>query len=84
MVSPRPTIMDVARTADAHDARRKLIVLTDDGVDLLRRSAEIFDALRASWVRTLGAERVRAMEADLRTVVGAHAYRLDAASWFGS
>ncbi|UYM03709.1 MarR family winged helix-turn-helix transcriptional regulator [Solicola gregarius] len=74
----------VARTADEHDARRKLVVLTDDGIDVLRRSAEIFDELRASWVRTLGAERLRAMETDLRTVVGAHAYRLDAQAWFGA
>lgn len=73
----------VARTADEHDARRKLVVLTDDGLDMLRRSAEIFDRLRDRWARTIGARRLAAVEDDLRKVVGAHAYRLDAQAWFG-
>lgn len=72
----------VARTADGHDARRKLVVLTDDGIDMLRRSAEIFDALRAQWAEAIGPDRLRALEADLRSVAGAHAYGLDAQSWF--
>lgn len=74
----------VARSVDEQDARRKLVVLTDAGIDMLRRSAEIFDALRTRWARTIGAERLRALEADLSKVVGAHAYRLDAQAWFGT
>ncbi|UPK75851.1 MarR family winged helix-turn-helix transcriptional regulator [Nocardioidaceae bacterium SCSIO 66511] len=74
----------VTRTADEHDARRKVVVLTDAGIDVLRRSAAIFDDLRARWVRTLGEGRVDALEADLRKVVGPHAYRLDAPAWFGA
>lgn len=74
----------VARTADEHDGRRKLVVLTESGIDMLGRSAEIFDELRARWERTLGAERLTALEDDLAKVVGAHAYRLDAQAWFGT
>lgn len=74
----------VARSADAQDARRKLVVLTPQGIDALRLSAEIFDVLRARWVRTIGEQRLRALEADLSKVVGAHAYRLDAQAWFGA
>ena len=74
----------VARSTDRRDARRKIVVLTDDGLDLLRRSAEIFEALQERWARTLGQKRLSALESDLRKVVGAHAYRLDAQAWFGS
>lgn len=43
----------------------------------------IFEELRAEWVRTLGVERVRAIEADLRVVVPADGFRVDVAGWFG-
>ena len=69
------------RADDPADARRKIVRLTAHGVDALRKSAEIFDDLRAEWVRTVGAERIGALEADLRRVVGPTAYRLDAAGW---
>lgn len=72
------------RTVDEHDGRRKVVVLTEPGLDMLRRSAEIFESLRARWARTVGPDRQRALEADLRKVVGAHAYRLDAQAWFGA
>ncbi|MDX3194620.1 MarR family winged helix-turn-helix transcriptional regulator [Streptomyces sp. MN03-5084-2B] len=69
------------RADDPADARRKIVRLTAHGVDALRQSAEIFDELRADWVRTVGAERIAALENDLRAVVGPAAYRLDAAGW---
>jgi DNA-binding MarR family transcriptional regulator len=71
------------RTADTGDARRKLVRLTPRGYDALARSAVVFEQLRAEWTEQLGADRVRALEAALRTVVPATAVRLDAASWFG-
>ncbi|HEY2063964.1 MAG TPA: MarR family transcriptional regulator [Amycolatopsis sp.] len=71
------------RADDPADARRKLVRLTPRGIDSLRRSAVIFEELRAEWVRTLGAERVRAIEADLRVVVPADGFRVDVAGWFG-
>ncbi|MBE8523801.1 winged helix-turn-helix transcriptional regulator [Amycolatopsis sp. H6(2020)] len=72
------------RADDPADARRKIVRLTAHGVDALRKSAEIFDELRADWVRVVGAERIAALENDLRAVVGPAAYRLDAAGWLSS
>ncbi|MGK3209100.1 MarR family winged helix-turn-helix transcriptional regulator [Amycolatopsis sp. MEPSY49] len=72
------------RADDPDDARRKIVRLTAHGVDALTKSAEIFDDLRSDWARAVGAERISALEADLRKVVGPAAYRLDAAGWFSS
>lgn len=74
----------VTRAGDDRDARRKLIRLTGRGADLLARSAAIFDDLRAQWVRTLGAARVRDLESALRTVTPAGIWRLDTPAWFTS
>jgi DNA-binding MarR family transcriptional regulator len=72
------------RSADAADARRKLVRLTPRGYDALARSATVFEQLRAEWAERLGVDGVRSMESALRTVVPPTAIRLDAASWFGS
>ncbi len=74
----------VERAADPRDARRKIVRLTPRGVDMLTRSARIFDDLRARWARILGADRLRALEADLRTVTSAEPFRLDVPGWFGT
>jgi DNA-binding MarR family transcriptional regulator len=71
------------RTDDPADARRKVVRLTDLGYDLLARSAAIFDRLRNEWATTLGPERVREMEADLRRVSPRDSFGLDAAGWLG-
>ncbi|MFJ3280961.1 MarR family transcriptional regulator [Streptomyces halstedii] len=72
----------VERVDDPEDGRRKLARLTARGTDVLVGSAEGFDRLRAEWVRILGAQRVAALEADLRTMAPAGAFRLDAEGWF--
>ncbi|APY90971.1 MarR family transcriptional regulator [Streptomyces alfalfae] len=71
------------RADDPADARRKLIRLTPHGIDALRRSAAVFDELRAEWAATAGADRLRDLEATLRAVVPPHSFRLDAAGWLG-
>jgi DNA-binding MarR family transcriptional regulator len=71
------------RVDDPLDARRKLVHLTPHGIDALERSAEIFDRLRADWAKSLGVNRLRELENDLRTVVPADGFRLDVAGWFG-
>jgi DNA-binding MarR family transcriptional regulator len=71
------------RSADTADGRRKLVRLTPRGYDALARSAAVFEQLRAEWAEQLGADRVRTLEATLRTVVPAESIRLDAANWFG-
>lgn len=73
----------VERGSDPHDARRKVVRLTEYGVDSLARSARIFDELRARWAETLGEERLRALEADLRKVTPLDAFPLDVPGWFG-
>ncbi|GIF47847.1 winged helix DNA-binding protein [Asanoa ferruginea] len=72
----------VERATDPADARRKLVRLTDRGVDMLARSARIFDELRAEWAAQIGPDRLRALEADLATVTGADPFRLDVPGWF--
>lgn len=71
------------RVDDAADARRKIVRLTAQGLDMLARSAASFDRLRSEWSEALGEERLRAMEDDLRAVVAPGAFRLDAAGWLG-
>ncbi len=58
--------------------------LTPRGVNCLVRSARIFDDLRAGWATTLGEERLRALEADLRTVTPLELFRLDLPGWLGA
>lgn len=73
----------VERVADEADGRAKLIRLTPRGMDVLTRSAAIFDDLRDEWVRVLGPAQVGALEEALRTVVPG-GVRVDAVGWFGS
>ena len=73
----------VERGPDPQDARRKLVRLTERGVDSLRRSAQIFEDLRARWAEILGPERLRAMETDLRKVTPPDVFLLDVPGWFG-
>jgi DNA-binding MarR family transcriptional regulator len=73
----------VERVEDPRDARSKLVRLTPRGLDSLRLSAEIFERLRAGWVTTLGADRVRLVESSLRTVVPSGIFPVDVPGWFG-
>jgi len=70
------------RGPDPADARRKLVLLTARAVDALERSARIFDDLRARWAAVIGAERLNALEADLRKVTPPELFRLDVPGWF--
>ncbi|MFF3829555.1 MarR family winged helix-turn-helix transcriptional regulator [Streptomyces sp. NPDC002458] len=72
----------VERVDDPDDGRRKRVRVTARGADMLVRSAEGFDRIRAEWTGALGAERVAALEADLRRMAPAGAFRLDAERWF--
>ena len=71
------------RVGDPADARRKLVRMTAKGRDGLHRSAVVFDELRDRWAATLGADRVAAIEDDLRRMVPADVFRLDVPGWFG-
>lgn len=74
----------VERGRDPRDARRKIVRLTGRGADSLRRSELVFERVRARWMETLGADRVRAMEDDLRRVTPSDLWRLDVPGWFGT
>ncbi|ADI10301.1 MarR family transcriptional regulator [Streptomyces bingchenggensis BCW-1] len=71
------------RADDPADARRKVIRLTPRGLDVLAKSAAVFDELRAQWAAALGPERLRDLEDDLRVMVPPSGFRLDVAGWFG-
>ncbi|MET7467152.1 MarR family winged helix-turn-helix transcriptional regulator [Micromonospora sp. NPDC005686] len=71
------------RVDDPADARRRLVRMTAKGRDGLHRSAVVFDELRDRWAATLGANRVAAIEDDLRRMVPADVFRLDVPGWFG-
>ncbi|WP_232533960.1 MarR family winged helix-turn-helix transcriptional regulator [Plantactinospora sp. KBS50] len=71
------------RADDPTDARRKIIRMTERGRDGLRRSAAVFDELRARWVDTVGPDRLAALEDDLRVVAAANLHRLDVPGWLG-
>lgn len=73
----------VSRQPDPSDARAKTVVLTERGLDSLRRSAVIFGELQSEWAAAIGTDRLRALESDLRTVAGGQGFRLDAQAWFG-
>ncbi|MBC6460404.1 MarR family winged helix-turn-helix transcriptional regulator [Actinomadura sp. HBU206391] len=73
----------LSRGSDPRDARRKVVRLTPRGVDCLERSARIFDDLRRGWADVLGAERLTALEYDLRRVTPPDLFQLDVPGWFG-
>ncbi|WP_182908002.1 MarR family winged helix-turn-helix transcriptional regulator [Microbispora sp. H13382] len=74
----------VERARDPRDTRRKIVRLTPSGVDVLVRSARIFDELRARWAAVIGDERLRELETDLRKVTPPDVFRLDVPGWFGA
>ncbi|XVQ89011.1 MarR family winged helix-turn-helix transcriptional regulator [Microbispora siamensis] len=74
----------VERARDPRDTRRKIVRLTPSGVDVLVRSARIFDDLRTRWAAVIGDDRLRALEADLRKVTPQDVFRLDVPGWFGA
>ncbi|GAA2448429.1 MarR family winged helix-turn-helix transcriptional regulator [Actinomadura vinacea] len=74
----------VERGTDPWDARRKTVRLTSRGADSLARSSAAFDRIRDRWTDELGADRLRALEEDLRKITPEDFFRLDIPGWFGS
>ena len=74
----------VERGGESADRRRKLVRLTPRGIEALVLSARAFEHVRARWAGLLGADRVAALEADLRAVAPGQAFRLDIPGWLGS
>ncbi|WP_406273387.1 MarR family winged helix-turn-helix transcriptional regulator [Nocardia sp. NBC_00881] len=72
----------VRQGSDPADARRKVYTLTDRALDALTRSARVFDRIHDRWADLLGADRLAAMERDLRTLTPGEVFRLDTPNWF--
>ena len=73
----------VEHGGESADRRRKLVRLTPRGTEALALSAAAFDHVRARWTGLLGADRVAALQADLRAVAPGQALRLDIPGWLG-
>ena len=73
----------VERGGESADRRRKLVRLTPRGTEALALSAGAFEHVRARWAGLLGADRVAALERDLRAVSPDQAFRLDLPGWLG-
>ncbi|MFD5566351.1 MarR family winged helix-turn-helix transcriptional regulator [Kitasatospora griseola] len=71
------------RADDPGDARRKVVRLTPHGLDVLARSAVVFEQIRGRWAAALGEQRLRELEDGLAQLTGPSGFRLDAAGWFG-
>lgn len=74
----------VERAADPSDARRKVVRLTGKGVDVLDRSARLFDTIQTRWAEALGEDRLAALHEDLRTLTPGELFQLDTPGWFGA
>ncbi len=71
----------VVRRPHPTDKRGKLVMLTQKGWDCIRAVEAIFATLQQRWIDILGAERVDALQVDLRRLVassesGIVSYRL--------
>ncbi|WP_344492142.1 MarR family winged helix-turn-helix transcriptional regulator [Glycomyces endophyticus] len=73
----------VERAPDPADARRKAVRLTAAGLDVLARSAAVFERVRAEWAHTIGPDRLTALEADLAALTPGDLLPLDTPTWFG-
>lgn len=60
----------VERAVDPADARRKRLVVTARGYDMVAVGGATFDALRARWAAAVGEHRVLEVEAALVALVG--------------
>jgi DNA-binding MarR family transcriptional regulator len=71
----------VAREADPDDARRKRLHVTALGFEVLSKGEAIFDELRGTWERQIGAAQLQQLEAHLTALVGAPSVRFDTPGW---
>ncbi|MDF1488680.1 MarR family winged helix-turn-helix transcriptional regulator [Tessaracoccus caeni] len=71
----------VAASRDPADARRKIVVPTARGIDMLEKSAVVFDEVYREWGEQIGVEELDGMHEGLRVLVGERALRVDHAGW---
>ena len=71
----------VTGSPDPADARRKIVVPTARGVDMLEKSAEAFDEVYREWGEQIGVDELDGLHEALRALVGERALRVDHAGW---
>lgn len=71
----------VHRETDPRDARRKHLDVTSLGFEVMRAGEALFDDLRESFEREIGASELASLEAALKTLVGDSAVRIEAPGW---
>lgn len=70
----------VAQSRDPADARRKLLVPTRRGRDMLRHSAAIFEEIRGQWAERIGERRLDRLHEDLARLVGDRVFDIEGLS----
>jgi len=71
----------VLRRDDPQDARRKCLVLTKRGEDMLKQGEAIFDDLRNQWKKQIGSKQLETLETLLTKLVSSSTEHLDTAAW---
>jgi DNA-binding MarR family transcriptional regulator len=71
----------VTRETDPLDGRRKRLQVTALGFEVLRQGEQIFDELRDSWERQIGADGLKRLEEQLTALIGTPAIRFDTPGW---
>jgi DNA-binding MarR family transcriptional regulator len=71
----------VARGADPLDDRRKRLQGTALGLEVMRAGEAVFDDLRDTWKRKIGAKQLERLESDLAALVGASPVRVETPGW---
>ena len=59
----------IERQTDAVDGRRKLLIVTTRGRDMVRIGAALFDDVRARWSAQLGQGELELLESRLRALI---------------
>ena len=71
----------VVRETDPADGRRRPLLLTPCGRDMLDQGQAILDDLRQTWAKTIGDDRLADIEKALQLIIGGSFGAIDAAVW---
>lgn len=81
------TLLDrsyITREADPADSRRKRLIVTPLGFEVIRQGEVIFDALRDTWATQIGGDELTRIERQLRVLVGGAPLQIDTPGWIAS
>jgi DNA-binding MarR family transcriptional regulator len=81
------TLLDrgyITREADPSDSRRKRLIVTPLGFEVIRKGELIFDALRDKWAKQIGGDELAGIERQLGMLVGQALLQIDTPGWIAS